>query len=74
MVQTTFDLGAMLTAPTSAVQQILCDKLIPYHNHKFELYTGERLDDMVASVKPIIIQAYQVNEPCRNGEFREKCL
>ena len=59
-----FDLGAMLSAPAiqTAVQQISCDKLHPYHNHKFELYTGERLDDMVASIKengvlsPVIVQ------------------
>ena len=64
MNKPTFDLGAMLSAPAvqSAVQQIPCDKLHPYHNHKFELYTGERLDDMVASVQengvlsPIIVQ------------------
>lgn len=64
MNQPTFDLGAMLSAPAvqNGVQQIPCDKLRPYHNHKFELYTGERLDDMVASVKengvlsPIIVQ------------------
>ena len=59
-----FDLGAMLSAPAiqTAVQQIPCYKLHPYHNHKFELYTGERLVDMVASIKengvlsPIIVQ------------------
>ncbi len=59
-----FDLGAMLSVPAiqTAVQQIPCEKLHPYHNHKFELYTGERLDDMVASIKengvlsPVIVQ------------------
>lgn len=58
-----FDLGAMLSAPAqAAIQQIPCDQLHPYHDHKFELYTGERLDDMVASIKengvlsPIIVQ------------------
>lgn len=58
-----FDLSAMLSAPVqTAVQQIPCEQLKPYHNHKFELYTGERLDDMVASIKengvlsPIIVQ------------------
>ena len=56
-----FDLSAMLTQQT-AVQQIPCEMLHPYHNHKFELYTGERLEDMVASIKengvlsPIIVQ------------------
>lgn len=57
-----FDLGAMLSAPQTAIQQIPCDQLHPYHNHKFELYSGERLEDMVASIKengvlsPIIVQ------------------
>lgn len=58
-----FDLGAMLSAPAqTAVQQIPCDQLHPYHNHKFEMYTGERLDDMVESIRengilsPIIVQ------------------
>ncbi len=58
-----FDLSAMLSAPAqTAVQQIPCEQLKPYHNHKFELYTGKRLDDMVASIKengvlsPIIVQ------------------
>lgn len=59
-----FNLEAMLSASAiqTAVQQIPCEKLHPYHNHKFELYTGERLDDMVASIKengvlsPVIVQ------------------
>ena len=62
-----FDLGAMIgTAKTTAnnaeVRQIPCDMLIPYHNHKFELYTGERLNDMIESVRkngvliPIVVQ------------------
>ena len=60
-MNTQFDLSAMLSTQ-NAVQQIPCDKLHPYHNHKFELYTGERLDDMVASIKengvlsPVIVQ------------------
>lgn len=64
MNQPAFDLEAMLSAPAiqTAVQQIPCDNLHPYHDHKFELYTCERLDDMVASIKengvlsPIIVQ------------------
>ena len=61
----TFDLDTMLGAPMNnnvQVQQIPVDMLQPYHNHKFQLYTGERLDDMVDSVKkngvliPIIVQ------------------
>ena len=60
-----FDLGAMLGTPAplrNEVKQIPCDMLIPYHNHKFTLYEGERLDDMVESIRtngvliPIIVQ------------------
>lgn len=60
-----FNLGAMLSSPAlqeNQVRQIPVDMLIPYHNHKFELYTGERLDDMVESINengvliPIIVQ------------------
>ena len=58
-----FDLEAMLSTPQqTAVQQIPCDQLHPYHNHKFELYTGERLEDMIESIRgngvlsPIIVQ------------------
>lgn len=64
---TAFDLGAMLSTPPAAtenqIKQIPCDILVPYHNHKFELYSGERLDDMVTSVRengvliPIIVQS-----------------
>lgn len=45
------------------IKQIPCEMLVPYHNHKFELYSGERLDDMVQSIKdngvliPIIVQS-----------------
>ena len=72
IMTTAFDLGAMLSAPTigdTRITQIPCDMLIPYHDHKFELYTGERLDDMVASVKkngvliPIIVQ------PAHDGKY-----
>lgn len=61
----TFDLGTLLSSPANQnaqVQQIPVGMLEPYHNHKFQLYTGERLDDMVDSVKkngvliPIIVQ------------------
>ena len=67
-----FDLSAMLGAPTigdSQITQIPCDMLLPYHNHKFEMYTGERLDDMVESIKengvlvPIIVQ------PAHDGKY-----
>lgn len=38
-------------APASGVQMIAVDKIEPFHEHPFKLYQGERLDDMVESVK-----------------------
>ncbi len=64
-MNTQFDLGTMLSTPTplqNAVNQIPCDMLKPYHNHRFKLYSGERLEDMIESIKengvlsPIIVQ------------------
>ncbi|MGN1415452.1 MAG: ParB/RepB/Spo0J family partition protein, partial [Oscillospiraceae bacterium] len=51
-----FDIGSMINAPTSengalTVKDIPIDMLVPYHDHPFVLYSGERLDDMVNSVK-----------------------
>ena len=33
------------------ITSIAIDKLIPYHNHRFTLYEGERLEDMIQSIK-----------------------
>ena len=38
-------------APEGGVQMIAVDKIEPFHEHPFKLYRGERLDDMVESVK-----------------------
>lgn len=62
-----FDVKSMLsttsaTAEALSVQEIPVDMLVPYRKHPFTLYTGERLDDMVQSVKnngiltPIIVR------------------
>ena len=67
-----FNLNAMLSNPTALqnnVKPIPCDLLIPYHNHKFEMYSGERLDDMISSIRengvlcPIIVQ------PANDGKY-----
>lgn len=62
-----FDLGAMLSAPQTAILQIPCDQLHPYHNHKFELYSGERLEDMVASIKENGVLSPIIVQPIENG-------
>lgn len=60
-----FDLNSFIGTPDvmkNAVQNIDIDKLIQYKNHCFRLYEGERLDDMVRSVRnygimiPVIVR------------------
>lgn len=43
----------LLTAekPGAGVQMVSVDKIKPFHEHPFKLYEGERLDDMVESVR-----------------------
>lgn len=56
-----FNFGAMMSQENQ-VKQIPVDMLVPYHKHNFTLYEGERLDDMIESIKangvmiPIIVQ------------------
>lgn len=56
-----FDISSFISQQEQ-LKQISIDLLIPYHNHKFKLYTGERLEDMVNSIKangvltPIIVR------------------
>ena len=69
-MNTQFNLGAMLSTPTAlqnAVKQIPCDMLKPYHNHRFELYTGERLEDMVESIKENGVLSPIIVQPCNSG-------
>ena len=54
----------LLTAdvPGSGVQMISVDAIVPFHDHPFKLYQGERLDDMVESIRehgvltPVIVR------------------
>ncbi|MBQ8134093.1 MAG: hypothetical protein IJ192_06810 [Clostridia bacterium] len=39
---TQFNFGAMMSQENQ-IKQIPVDMLVPYHNHKFTLYQGERL-------------------------------
>lgn len=58
---TEFNFGMMMSQENQ-IKQIPLDMLVPYHNHQFTLYEGERRDDMVESIKqngimtPIIVQ------------------
>jgi len=68
-----FDLGAMLghTNPIkeNVIKPITVDMLIPYHKHKFQLYSGERLDDMVESIRTNGVLTPIVVQPAENGKF-----
>ena len=65
-----FDIGTMMSQENQ-IKNIPINSLRTYHNHKFELYSGERLEDMVESIKkngvlvPIIVQ------PINDGEQYE---
>ena len=56
-----FDINAFISQQEQ-LKQIDINLLISYHNHKFKLYEGERLEDMVNSIKangvltPIIVR------------------
>lgn len=49
-------------APDSGIQMIPVDQVKPFHEHPFKLYQGERLDDMVESIRehgilmPVIVR------------------
>ena len=66
-----FDLGTMLGANTNdiKVQNIPCSELVPYFNHKFTLYTGERLDDMVESIRKNGILTPLIVQPIKNCKY-----
>ncbi len=65
-----FDLGTMLSVNNDTkVQLIPCAELVPYHNHKFSLYSGERLDDMIESIRKNGILTPLVVQPTIDGNY-----
>ena len=67
---TEFNFGAMISQENQ-IKQIPVDMLVPYHNHQFTLYQGERLDDMVESIKTNGVMTPIVVQPVMNGEKYE---
>lgn len=71
----TFDIGTMMSQENQ-IKNIPISSLVSYHDHKFQLYSGERLEDMVESVKkngiliPIIVQPYGENYEILSGHNR----
>lgn len=58
-----------ILAQNNQVKELPTNLLVPYHNHQFKLYSGERLEDMVESIRqngilnPILVQ------PLTNGKY-----
>lgn len=59
-----------------SVEEIDIDLLVPFHDHPFRLYEGERLDDMVESIKtygvmtPVIVRKQKNNYEILAGHNR----
>lgn len=58
------------------VVELDIESLVPFHDHPFELYTGQRLDDMVESIKnngiltPVIVRKLRSNYEILVGHNR----
>lgn len=63
---TGFNFGAMLSQ-NNQIKQVPLDMLVPFHNHQFSLYDGERRDDMVESIRKNGVMTPIVCRPNPNG-------
>lgn len=63
---TGFNFEAMLSQ-NNQIKQIPLDMLVPFHNHQFSLYNGERRDDMVESIRKNGVMTPIVCRPNPNG-------
>ena len=57
-------------AAGNGIEMLDIDCIRPFHNHPFHLYEGERLDDMVESIKehgiltPVIVRKMHMDMRC----------
>lgn len=65
---TQFNFGAMMSQENQ-IKQIPVDMLVPYHNHKFTLYEGERLDNMVESIRKNGVMTPIIVQPLEDGNY-----
>lgn len=65
-----FNFGAFVSQDNQ-IKRIPIDKLVPYHNHKFSLYTGERLNDMVESIKTNGVITPIITRPIKGTDMFE---
>ena len=58
------------------IKKVPVDQLVPFHNHPFKLYEGQRLDDMVESIRehgimiPILVRMYKGKLEILSGHNR----
>ena len=57
-----------VNAPANAIKSLFIDELVPFANHPFKLYEGERLDDMVRSIKEHGVIVPIIVRPLPNGD------
>ena len=63
-----FNINAFMSQQDQ-LKNIELDMLVPYHKHPFKLYTGERLNDMVESIKRNGVLVPAVVQPIDNGKY-----
>jgi ParB family chromosome partitioning protein len=55
-------------APANATETLFIDELIPFADHPFKLYEGERFDDMVRSIKELGVIVPVIVRPLNGDE------
>ncbi len=72
------DDGAGSATKENEVVKVAVEQLVPFHDHPFKLYEGQRLDDMVESIKehgviiPILARKYMGKLEILSGHNRLK--
>lgn len=51
------------------IKEIDIEKLVPYKNHPFKLYSGKQFDDMVESIKEFGVMTPIIVRPIKNGLY-----
>ena len=71
----TFNIADMFGLPsesrpeTGSKEEVLISKLVPFRNHPFKLYDGERLNDMVESIKEHGVITPLIVRPLNDGKY-----
>lgn len=70
---TPFNIGTMISQDNQ-IKQIPLDMLVPYHNHQFTLYEGERRDDMIESIRQNGVMTPIVCRPDKDNSGKYEIL